>query len=250
MNPKLRDPRYLIPLAAALIVVVAGIAFGVACARTAEVVDEGELLPYVQGYSIYKVRVLDRYEFFVEPDYKPRRDAINSYVLVGIAFISLTFAVIIRVFPTSTASGAFRFFVCLFFGTNYLAADEFLGIHESLGHNMQFLTTLFPFAGHPDDVIIMLYGIPALLFVWWFRKTLVASKAAVLLFGAALGAFGLAAISDSLVLPIEELCEMTSSICLLAGVLTLGICHIDPASAVARRSEGYMKPDGTWQSAS
>ena len=247
MYEKLRKPSYLIPLAVAVLVLVAAVGFGIACIRTAEVVDEGELLPYVRGYTIYKVRVLDRFEFFVEPDYKPRRDAVNSYVLVGIAFISLTFAVVIRVLPTGSAGGAFRLFVCMFFGANYLAADEFLGIHETLGHNMQFLTSLFPFAGHPDDVIIMLYGIPAILFVYWFRKTLLASRAAMLLFGAALAAFALAAISDGLTLPIEEICEITSSICLLAGVLTLGICHIDPASAVARHSEADAKRERSWQ---
>ena len=30
-----------------------------------EVVDKGELLPYVQGYTIWKLRILGRFEFFV-----------------------------------------------------------------------------------------------------------------------------------------------------------------------------------------
>ena len=213
-------------LGLAAIVLLAAAAFGLMCLSTAEVVDRGELLPYVKGYTIYKVRVLDRYEFFVEPDVKPSGDLFNGYVLVGIAFMSLTFAVVMKVVSAAPPGKTFWLFVCMFFGASYLAADEVLGIHETLGHNMQFLTTIVPIAERPDDAIIMFYGIPALLFVVYFYRTLLASKAAIVCFIAALAMFALGAVSDGLTLPIEEFCEMISSICLIAGVVALGIHHI------------------------
>ena len=231
MYRKFLEPRRAIPAMVALLIVLAVVAFGVACLRTGEVVDKGELLPYVKGYTIYKIRVLDRYEFFVEPDYRLRGDAINTYILVGIAFISLTFAVVFRILPTASTGMAGRFFICMFIGTNYLAADEFLGIHETLGHNMQFLTAIVPFDCRPDVVIILLYGIPALLFLFFFRKTLLASKAAIFFFVAAVAMFGVGAVSDALKLPIEEICEIISSICIISGVLSLGVHHIRESQA-------------------
>ena len=236
MYKKFLRPGYVIPGVAALVALLAVVVFGIMCLSTAEVVDEGELLPYVKGYSIYRLRVLDKYEFFVEPDYKPRSDALNAYVLVGIAFISLTFAVVIKVLSIGSARKAFRLFIWTFFGANYLAADEFLGIHETLGHNMQFLTTIVPIAERPDDAIILFYTIPAFLFVCFFYKTLLASKAAVSLFVAALVMFAIAAVADGFALPIEEFCEMTSSLCIVSGVLSLGVHHIRsraPQNAVA-----------------
>jgi len=95
-----------------------------------------------------------------------------------------------------------------------------------VGRNVQFLTTIVPIAQRPDDAIIMFYCIPALLFVGYFYRPLPASKAAISFFIAALVMFALGAVSDGLALPIEEFCEMISSICLIAGVISLGIHHV------------------------
>jgi len=220
----------LIAIAAVLLLPIAGL--GIKCLSTAEVVEKGELLPYVQGYSIYKVRVLDRYEFFVEPDYRPSGDLFNAYVLVGIAFISLTFAVVMKALSIAPTGKTIRFFWCMFFGASFVAADEILGIHETLGHNMQFLTTIVPIAHRPDDAIILFYCIPALAFVCYFFKTLVVSRSAVLFFIVALVMFAIAAVSDGLTLPIEEFCEVISSICLISGVMSLGLHHIKAHSSI------------------
>ena len=225
-----------------LLVLGVVVGLGAMCLATAEVVDKGELLPYVKGYSIYKVRVLDRYEFFVEPDYKPNSDAFNAYVLVGIAFISLTFAIVIRVLKMESARKAFTFFICMFFGATAAALDEFLGIHESLGHNMQFLPALVPISDRPDDVIIALYCIPAILFVGFFFRTLMASKAAIGLFVAAVIVYGIGSIADCLVMPIEEVCEVIASLCLISGVISLGVHHIRVWSDENGLATGNLKP--------
>jgi len=226
MNKRFLKPKFLIPAIALTLVLAIVAGFGLMVLKSAEVVDKGELLPYVKGYSIYKVRVLDRYEFYVEPDYKPESDAFNSFVLVGIAFISLTFAIVIQVLKIESAKKAFTFFICMFFGACAAAADEFLGIHESLGHNMQFLTDWVPIAERPDDAIIMFYCIPAILFVAFFFRTLFASKAAIVLFVAAVISYGAGAVADGYALYIEEYCEVLASILLISGVLSLGIHHI------------------------
>ena len=228
--------------AVALIVLVVIIGFGAKCLTTAEVVDKGELLPYVKGYSIYQVRILDRFDFYVEPDFKPTSDAFNAYVLVGIAFISLTFATVIRVLSIESAHRAFWLFLCMFFGATYLATDELLGIHETLGHNMQFLTTWIPIAERPDDAIIMLYGVPALMFVGYFFKTLWVSKKSIGLFVGAIFLFAVGAVADGYALPIEEFCEVASSICLIAGVMSLGVHYTREWSAQNDTAEQSPAP--------
>jgi hypothetical protein len=226
MNTRFLKPKFAVPAIAMALALAIVAGFGLMVLKSAEVVDKGELLPYVKGYSIYKVRVLDRYEFYVEPDYKPESDALNSFVLVGIAFISLTFAIVIRELKIESAKKAFTFFICMFFGACAAAADEFLGIHESLGHNMQFLTDIVPIAERPDDAIIMFYCIPALLFVAVFFRTLFASKAAIACFVAAVISYGVGAVADGYALYIEEYCEMLTSILLISGVISLGVHHI------------------------
>lgn len=197
-----------------------------------EVVDKGELLPYVRGYTIWKIRILDRFEFFVEPDYRFSRDAFNTYILVGVAFISLTFATLLKRSPTPIEGKRIAFFVLMFFGANYLAADEFLGIHETLGHNMQFLARLVPFTHRPDDVIILFYLVPATLFIAVFFRIIVESRRAAAFLVAALVVFGMAALDEFLLTGFEEFLEVAAGILIISGVLTMGFHQMHRAGMI------------------
>lgn len=200
-----------------------------------EVVDKGELLPYVSGYTIWKIRILDRFEFFVEPDYRFSRDAFNTYILVGVGFISLTFATLLKRSPKPIEGKRIALFITMFFGANYLAADEFLGIHETLGHNMQFLTSLVPFTERPDDIIILSYLVPATLFLAVFFKIIIESKKATALLIAGLGVFGMAALDEFLHTGLEEFLEVGACILIISGVMTLGLHQMERAGVITSK---------------
>lgn len=59
-----------------------------------EVVEKGQLLSHTGGL-VYKIRIFGRYRLFVEPDHHLDKDTLNGFILVGIAFISLTFGVVL-----------------------------------------------------------------------------------------------------------------------------------------------------------
>jgi len=75
-------------------------------------------------------------------------------------------------------------------------------------------------------VIILLYGIPAALFLVRFRKTLLVSRPALVLMGMAMGFFVVAATSDVFKLPVEQISELLCSACVIAAVLLLGLSHV------------------------
>ena len=222
-----KNIRYLFMVVIIILVLIPIAMFLKAGFESVTVIDKGELLPYVKGYSIYKIRVFDKYEFYVEPDDIPDESTLNAYILVGIAFISLTILVIMRALgvPSSDKRRLLFLFMCI--GTNYLAADEYIGIHETLGHNMQFLTSIVPFAKRPDDVVILSYSIPMFVFLYFFYRYLLVSKIATTMFIAAVIFYVFAAVSDGLILPMEEILEVLSSASIIVGVLSLGVHYIE-----------------------
>ncbi len=119
-------------------------------------------------------------------------------------------------------------YIILFFGMTFLAVDEFVGIHESLGHNMQFLASL-PFIKRPDDAIIMFYLIPVGVFLLLFKDELLSCRGTL---KAIIGVVIFVIISvaaDVLSLPFEEYSELAASICLVIAFLLLGAKHLGEA---------------------
>lgn len=188
-----------------------------------EVLEKGQLLPYSEG-KIYKVRFGGGLTLYVEPELKPSLDLLNSFLLTGVGFIALTFAVILAASGEGTGS-RFWFFVVGFLGSSYLVADETLGLHETIGHNLPFLAGL-PLVERPDDVVVVLFALPAAAFLFLFRTVILASRAASALFAVSLLVFLAAAAADLLDLPGEEAAEVLVTICLAAAMLLLGLHHL------------------------
>lgn len=189
-----------------------------------EVLAKGPLLPHVGDGTVYEVRFGGWLTLYVDPEIHPRHypDLLNGYLLTGVAFVCLTFAVILRSSGDRPGRTGFRFFVVAFAGFSYLVADELLGIHESIGHNMQFLLRL-PLVQRPDDVLILAMAIPAGIVLVYFRSLILASRRATIAFAAAALGLVLAGISDVLALPIEKPLEILTSVCLLVAMLSLGL---------------------------
>lgn len=188
----------------------------------AEVLEKGQLLPYTEG-QIYKVRFGGGLVLYVEPDLKPNLDLLNAYLLTGLAFVALSFASVLA-FLARRDGAAFRFFTAAFFGASYLVADELLGIHETLGHNLQFLRKL-PLVERPDDVVLLLTALLAAAVLARFRGTILASKPATALFATSFGLFLLSALGDLLSLPFEEAAEVLAAVGLVAAMVVLGLHH-------------------------
>lgn len=198
-----------------------------------EVLEKGQLLPYTEG-KIYKVRFGGWLTLYYEPELRPSWDLLNAYLLTGAAFMALTFSAILATAGRETGSARFRFFLVAFLGMSYLVADEMLGIHETIGHNLQFLKAL-PLIKRPDDAVVVLFALPAALFLIAFRSVLLASRGAALLFGLGMLGFVLSAVADVLTLPIEEAAEVLATLCLAAGTMVLGLHHTRSGPPSARR---------------
>lgn len=214
----------LLGLSAAVLIGLGLVFFAYHLLKDYEVLEKGRLLPYAEAGTIYKVRVGGWLTFYVDPEIHPRfyPDLLDAYMLTGVAFVSLTFAVILMTAGHGAGSTSVRFFLVAFVGFSYLVADELLGIHESIGHNMQFLRRL-PLVHRPDDVLILAMAVPVGLFVFYFRSLLLASRRAVVALAAGVLCFLVAAVSDLFAWPIEAASEVLASACLLAAFLLLGL---------------------------
>ena len=186
-----------------------------------EIIQKGQILEYTSG-KIYQVRLFDKFDFYAEPEVRPSNDVLVSVVLFGIGFIALTFAFLQYHSRRKAEDKVLPFFIVLSVGAIYLGADELFGIHESLGHNMQFLSRV-PGVHRPDDMIIALYAIPALAFLVYFRKVLLKARGTLKYFVAAILLFLLAAASDLAAIgKIEEILEMLCVFVILFGTLAFG----------------------------
>lgn len=194
-----------------------------------DVVEKGQLLPYTDG-RIYKIRFLDRFELYVEPENRPNADALTAFFLTGMGFMSLAFAWL------AGRVGAFRpqaMFLILFAGSVFLAADEFLGLHESLGHNLPFLLAV-PGVSRPDDVIVLCYVVIAIVVLGCFRSMLLQSARARAFFLAGVGLFAVAAVFDVANVPGEELLEVGAAALFVAAVAELGVTHLIGRDGIGR----------------
>ncbi len=105
-------------------------------------------------------------------------------------------------------------------GLLVLALDELFGVHETLGHNMGFLTALG--VEHADDAIFLIYPIAIAIYVWKFRDILLERKRQRTGFMIAGVLVVLAAFSDLAIHPPEGLEDLVELAAVLVAVVTLG----------------------------
>lgn len=201
---------------------------------TAEVVARGKLVPS-GGQGVRRVRVWDSVEFYISAETaRPSMDVLNTIMLSMLAAMMGLAALLLLV---SHSRG--RLLVCLAIvsvGAAYLAADELLAIHESTGHNLQFLRSI-PGVERPDDLVLAFYIVPIGLFAWYFRDILRAVRPAFLLLIAAFGFAVLASIMDVADLgETEEWVELGTSTLVTAAFVVLALTLVPDAIASAERT--------------
>ncbi|CAA9528719.1 MAG: hypothetical protein AVDCRST_MAG30-3594 [uncultured Solirubrobacteraceae bacterium] len=219
-------PARLAPLA------VAGCAaFGVlvfaALARLAPETRRGQLLPFFESYEVAEVRLLGG------TVYVDTSSGMADLVTVGaLSAVALALALCAALLRRRGAAHASTFAIAAA-GAAFLAADDLLAAHETLGHNLGFLAAL-PAIDHPDDVIVGLYGLAVVAFAWRHRALAAGTPCAPFALCAIAGGFAVG--HDLLPLHLEaaeEGAEVLAGLALLAGV-----------SAIAARRVQSVPPAG------
>ena len=84
---------------------------------------------------------------------------------------------------------------CSALGLAFLALDEMLALHETIGYNLDFLADL-PGVNSPEDVVFALYAVPAVAFFVVYRDLLAVSRWGIRLVALGVALFGVAAVLD------------------------------------------------------
>ena len=87
------------------------------------------------------------------------------------------------------------FFTLLGLGMAFLALDELLALHETIGYNLDFLADL-PGVKSPEDAVFALYAVPAIAFFVIYRDLLAVSRWGIWLVALGVALFGVAAMLD------------------------------------------------------
>lgn len=195
------------------------LAIAAAAAATYEKRETGALLDFTDEL-VHRVEVFG-VEFYVsnEASNPPLLDVVNGDLMLLAAGVCFLAALVAGRAEQATHR---RLFGLATAGLVFLAVDEQFAIHETVGHNLGFLADL-PGVRRPDDVIFALYLVPALLFLWVFRRQLRQSPPAPTLFAVAVVVFLAAAAADAADITAEENIEPVSSLFLLGGFVTLAM---------------------------
>lgn len=209
-------------LAAGLAIVALGLLMFLAPSAY-EVVDKGkDVRPYESG-TVYEIRVADAVTVYAAEESQPDMDHISGSALVALATASLMVALLL-----GAKNGPRRvrgFYLLATAGLGFLAFDELFAVHETVGHNLLFLSDV-PGIERPDDLIISLYIIPALAFLYYFRDVLASSSRAVKFFAAAIGGFVLSGLSDIAGMSVDEPLEVVTAALIVGGFISLIATHL------------------------
>ncbi len=209
--------RHSLPSAAAL----ALLGLLIAALASAEVLARGELLPYTP-MTVERVEVLGSIELWVARESLVRLDILNGAILALGSLVAFVTAARIG----SRVPRTFRFFVLLGLGLAYLALDEMLALHETIGYNLEFLGDV-PGTNSPEDVVFALYAIPAVAFFLVYRDLLAVSRWGLRLVILGVALFGAAAVLDVLDAVVDEQwVEPPGSAALVAGFTLVAARHL------------------------
>jgi len=186
---------------------------------TGGTVEQGQLLPYTDSEA-RRVELFGAFDVTFQIEPPSRLDAVGAAILGGLAAIALLMTLVVA---SGSQSQLTWFWGLLALGAAALSLDELLGGHETIGANLRFLDDI-PFTNSPEDVVIGLYAIPAGAYLFAFRDRIRSSQAGLLLVGAGIVLYALAAALDLLdELMDEQWVELASMTALFLGFLTIAL---------------------------
>lgn len=193
-----------------------------------EVVEKGQILPYTHG-TITKVRLFHRWTLYTEFERLPNLDLVTAFLLAACGWSAFIFSALVKFLGHKRKDPAVGFLFWMGILMTWLAADEYFGLHETIGHNLQWLRAL-PWIEAPDDFIVLLYGLAAVTGLIIFRRIIAVDKVAIILWGSAAGLGFLTGVADNLTGRLwsrpfylaEEFSELAIVALILLGLLRLG----------------------------
>jgi hypothetical protein len=191
-----------------------------------EVVREGDIFGYG---TVQEVELFGRFTFYTDAERPTQMDILTGFLLVAAASTSFFAGLVLSAW--ARIDRRLVFFLVAALGATFLAADEALGIHETLGANLRFLAQL-PGVRHPDDAVYAAYLLPASVFVYRFRTIIASSRRALGLFVIGCSLYVLGAVMEVKGgLGLEEYVEALASLVLLACFVTLGLSAVSATRA-------------------
>ena len=136
-----------------------------------------------------------------------------------------------RVRPRPPQRSLVAFYLVVSAGLAFGGLDELFAIHETIGHNLQFLADI-PGVSRPDDLVFALYLIPTAAFAYLFRDTLRSDTRAAVAFTFGFAFLVLAVGADLAGASVEEYFEGLSGLCIGAGLALLIHSHLTRALRV------------------
>ena len=207
--------------------VLALLVLGALASQNYEIVSKTKLY---DADTLYEIRLFDAVTVKAKPDVKPSPDVLNSLLLVIAATLSLGTAVLLHML--AAAARPKLFFAVVAAGAYFLAGDELMGGHESIGYNLEFLADL-PGIDRADDAVVVAYGLVALAIVILFRDVILGARGAMKYFAAAVVILGLASLLDVLAVPgLEEMVEILGSLVGLLGFGALALHYLREAGVI------------------
>ena len=98
-----------------------------------------------------EVRVLDSVTVYVDGEPKPGLSVIGGIGLIVLATAAFMTAAALRI--AGRRGRLMAFYLLIGAGLGYAGLDELFAIHESIGHNLQFLADV-PGVTRPDDLVL------------------------------------------------------------------------------------------------
>ena len=183
-----------------------------AALRLAPVVRRGAVPPAFEDYEVVQVRLLGL-EFYADTS-SGLADLVTVAALAGAA-VALGGVALLLARLGAAHVGSFAAAAA---GAAFLAADDLLGAHETVGHNLGILAAL-PVVDHPDDAVLGLYALVVVAFAWSRRHLAAGTPRWPWVSCAVAGTFAVA--HDLLPLHFtaaEEGAEVMAALALLTGV--------------------------------
>lgn len=215
-------------------------------ARLASEVDHGRLLDWLRpSYEIGQVRLLGL-DVYVDTSLSPG-DVLVGLALLGVAGVATVVALRLRRVGAARHAGSFGLIAV---GAAYLAIDEMLAVHETVGYNLPALRHL-PGVQHPGDLILVASLVVALVVLWDRRDMLdAAPRGRRLLAGAvvlATGAFACDLWFEQAGY-IEERLEILAGGAMLLGFVDLAVEHLRSAPTVREPGASTRMRQREWSS--
>ena len=195
----------------------------VALSWTGEVVARGNLLAVFESYEVTRVRLLGM-ELFVDRS----ADAGDALTAGALALV----AAVLLLASRRLSAQRRRAFARAGWGALFLAGDDLLSAHETIGHNLLALGRV-PLVDHPDDAVLAAYALVAIAFLWHERALLGGVARGPWWIAGAAAALAVAHDVSSLHLrALEEGLEVLAAFAALVGVVALTRHHVGQAGGV------------------